>query len=94
MIFKNENVIEDLIDIMLQLHNYVPTEHHTAVDESSSYKASHDVLHKILFGGDQLTRKRAEMANNSRKNSGTPTKKLDGLIPVWEDWHARIFWRY
>lgn len=33
MIFKNENVIEDLIDIMLQLHNYVPTEHHTAVDE-------------------------------------------------------------
>ena len=52
---------------MLQLHNYVPTEHHTAVDESSSYKVSHDVLHKILFGGDQLTRKREEMANIPEK---------------------------
>ena len=78
-----------MIDIMLQLHNYVPTEHHTAVDESSSCEVSRDVLHKILFGGDQLTRKRAEMAKYSRKNSGTPTKKLDGLIPVCEDWHAK-----
>lgn len=45
MIFKNENVIEDMTDIMLQFHNYVPTEHHTAVNKSSGCEVSRDVLY-------------------------------------------------
>ena len=46
-------------------------------------------FHGILFGRDQLTRKRAETAKHTRKNSTTPTTKLEGLILICEDWHAK-----
>ena len=42
-----------------------------------------------VFGGDQLTHKRAESAKELRKNSITPTTQLKGLVPVCEDWHAK-----
>ena len=45
-------------------------------------------MSSILFGG-QLARKRAEAAKKSRKNSFTPVKQLQGLLPICEDWHAK-----
>uniref|UniRef100_A0A1X7SZS6 Uncharacterized protein n=1 Tax=Amphimedon queenslandica TaxID=400682 RepID=A0A1X7SZS6_AMPQE len=57
IIFRNKNVVEDMIDIMLQLHKYVPCEKKTKVDASSGCEVPCDVQHSILFGGDQLTRK-------------------------------------
>lgn len=89
MILKNENVLEEMIEIMLDMHEYVPVLPYEAIDEQTQCKIAEDRLHKILFGGDQLTRKRAETAKELRRNSVTPTTQLKGLIPVCEDWHAK-----
>ena len=46
-------------------------------------------LHCLLFGGDQLTRKRVETAIELRQNGSTPIHALKGIQPVCEDWHAK-----
>jgi L1 cell adhesion molecule like protein len=68
---------------------YVPVVPVTEVDEKTQKEVAVDRLHSILFGGDQLTRKRAESAKESRKNSLNPLAQLKGLIPICEDWHAK-----
>ena len=47
------------------------------------------VLHPVLFGGDQLTVARGRAAIKGKVNSQSATKKLSGLVPVIEDWHAK-----
>ena len=61
----------------------------TAMNKVTNKEISVDRMSSILFGGDQLTRKRAEAAKESRKNSFTPVKQLQGLLPICEDWHAK-----
>ena len=48
------------------------------------------MLHQILLGGDQLTVARCRGCQIIRINSVTQTKKLCGLHPVIEDWHAKV----
>ena len=86
---KNENDSDDLIDIMLELHKYVPVKKCTLVDGNSQRDVSGDVCHAILIGGDQLTRKRMEGVIDMRRNSKTPITSLRGLVPVCEDWNAK-----
>ena len=43
-----------------------------------------------LFGGDQLTTERARTVRNVLSNSDSASSKLEGLIPVTEDWHAKM----
>uniref|UniRef100_A0A1X7TXQ1 Uncharacterized protein n=1 Tax=Amphimedon queenslandica TaxID=400682 RepID=A0A1X7TXQ1_AMPQE len=85
VIFKNENVVEDMVDIMLKLQSYVPTEHSTVVDGVSRSTISFYVTNQILLGGVQLTRKRAKSAKFSRRNSLMTAECLDVLIPVCKD---------
>ena len=59
---KNENVIEDMIDILLQLHKYVPLRLREVINEVTQQSVVDDILHEVLLGGDQLTCKRAESA--------------------------------
>ena len=47
-------------------------------------------FHQILFGGDQLTAVRARSAQEIRTNSETGLGHLEGLVPVAEDWHAKV----
>lgn len=47
-------------------------------------------MHPILFGGDQLTAARARGAKKAKINSVDPSLRFDGLIPIAEDWHARL----
>ena len=89
MILKNENVLEDMIDILLKVHEYIPMQAQQVVDEQTQQSVAADLLHRILFGGDQLTRKRAESAIELRQNSTTPVTQLKGTIPICEDWHAK-----
>ena len=87
---KNENKGDDMVDIMSHIHQYVPSVDCCDLDASQSYMSSDKVrFHKILFGGDQLTAARARSSQKHRANALTPTERLEGLIPVAEDWHTK-----
>ena len=70
-----------MIEIMETLQQYVPI----CMDDSSD-----EVVHQILFGGDQLTAARSRGCAELRINSDTPTGRLKTLIPVPEDWHTLV----
>ena len=94
MLLKSENNYDDMIDIMDHLHKYVPSLH-TTEDVTFHSTGEHAVAHKvdfhpIIFGGDQLTVKRARGGQKIRSNSKTEDHKLGGLVPVAEDWHAKV----
>ena len=45
---------------------------------------------KILFGGDYLTAVRMRGAQSLRATEERAVDRLDGVIPVVEDWHTRM----
>lgn len=47
-------------------------------------------FHSILYGGDQLTVARMRGTQALRWTHSRPVDRFDGLIPVLEDWHARM----
>ena len=79
---------------MAHLHKYVPKKEYIVTTKVPEFNETAEVtkakLYSILFGGDQLTAARARRAKKFRVNSITPSKCLDGLIPVCEDWHAKV----
>ena len=82
-----------MVEIMTEAQKYVPTisqavDVEVAGESTVTVKADH--FHNILFGGDQLTVARAHGAQNVRENSVDGIGRLEGLIPVCEDWHARV----
>ena len=48
------------------------------------------MVQPITFGGDQLITARARCACEARMNSDTVLGRLDGLLPVAEDWHSSV----
>lgn len=91
---KNENHLDEMVDILTTLHPYVPLhEVQLATSEADAEvhgTATAEVLHKVLFGGDLLTAIRAKGAQQIRQNSEHPVGRLEGFIPVCEDWHAKV----
>ena len=83
-----------MIDIMDHLHKYVPslrtTEDVTFQSTGEHAVANRVHFHPIIFGGDQLTVKQARGGQKIRSNSKTEDHKLGGLVPVAEDWHAKV----
>ena len=83
-----------MVDIMSHLHKYVPTvecdEEVKVPDTDETVTIKQANIHRILFGGDQLTAARARGANKARINSVSPMKLLEGLTPCVEDWHAKL----
>ena len=91
---KNENKVDEMVDILTHLHQYVPTKTDvktinvpgtgdTEVVQSQS-------LHHLLIGGDQLTTERIKGAQGLRRNSTHATGCLEGFVPVTEDWHTKV----
>ena len=76
--------------IMKNLHKYVPKAAHQVVQLGENAAVSEEFFHEILFGGDQLTVCRSRAAQSARCNDDVPIERLEGLIPVVEDWHARL----
>ena len=56
----------------------------------SVVKMSDKVFTTTLVGGDQLTVARIRGAQRIRGNSPTSEQRFDGLLPVAEDWHAKM----
>ncbi len=83
-----------MVCILEHLHQYVPT---MSVSETLDLPGSSecvtmtvDYFHYLLFGGDMLTDKRAQGAKNIRSNPETGKERMEGLLPVSEDWHAKV----
>ena len=88
----NENKIDEMCSAMDELHVYVPTK--KVVMEKSPI--SGQVVNKedykfcrTLIGGDQLTIARARGSSAARVDHSTARDRLNGLMPVIEDWHAK-----
>ncbi len=73
---------------MEAVHQYVPCHIDPSVIVDGIQKK--DVLEKCLFGGDLLTCERARGAKRHRQDAATMVERLDGLVPVSEDWHAKM----
>lgn len=91
---KNENKGEDMVAIMAHLHQYAPL-----VEENQDYyvssidktvKVTRARARPILIGGDQLTVARARGAQKATANALSPSDRLEGLVPMVEDWHAKV----
>lgn len=91
---KNENVLSEMTEIMEELAKYVPskeTQQEVVIEEGSPpEKATTSHVHHILFGGDQLTVARIRGVTRQRQTSETAQGRMEGLIPVVEDWHAKL----
>lgn len=88
---------EDMIKCLEAIQVYVPA---TDVEREVTIpnKTGPDTVMKItdqqhkmtLVGGDQLTVARMRGAQKIRGNSETSQQRLDGILPVAEDWHAKM----
>ena len=47
-------------------------------------------FHSVLFGGDQLTVTRIRGTQTLRDTQDKAIDRLEGVIPVVEDWHTRM----
>ena len=61
----------------------------TQINMQITAKYTKDTFHRILFGGDQLTTAQAIGSQQIRQNSNRAKERLEGVIPVTEDWHAK-----
>lgn len=90
---KNENKPQEMLEILTHLHQYIPTIHHfhdKVISTGADVVTDETALYPILMGGDQLTAARARSALRLKLNSYTPCKKLEGIVPVVEDWHTKV----
>lgn len=82
------------MDILDELQKYAPSTSQTKdvpIPNSSEVRSLKEItFHRLLFGGDQLTAKRARAGIRIRNNSTNSADRLEGLLPVAEDWHAKV----
>lgn len=93
VVLKDENKKEDMIAIMKWLHKYIPTlEYQKKHTMSTNEEEVSDefLFHQVLFGGDQLTCSRARGSQKARTSEENDRDRLMGLVPVAEDWHAKV----
>lgn len=99
IIKKNETMYKDMIDILDHHHKYVPSkvakvpycgDEQEELSEDAAVSIILTIFHKILFGGDQLTVARARGSQLDRVTSDTGANQLQGIIPVFEDWHVEL----
>ncbi|KAL5467031.1 hypothetical protein EMCRGX_G031198 [Ephydatia muelleri] len=93
VILKNENQVDEMGQIMEILHKYVPCQQSSDEIELASgqlLSVKYTKFLHILMGGDQLTVSRMRSVHEGLENSNCPRERLEGLVPVVEDWHAKV----
>ena len=89
----NENNLDEMSQILAHYMKLVPTfpakGHHTLTN-GISIDFDDSRFHSILFGGDQLTVARMRSTQVLRDTQERKVDRLEGVIPVVEDWHARM----
>ena len=71
-----------MIGILSELSEYVPCIQQTEADSVTHVEVFNDLIHPVLSGGDQMTRRRIESAREGRKNDISPLTELKGFVPV------------
>ena len=94
IILKNENKIDEMVQILSELQQYVSFAQKTVEVDVDGEDEPHELIidrfHSILLGGDQLTVSRIRSAQAARLNSECGSGQLRGFTPVVEDWHAKL----
>lgn len=89
---KSETKYEDMICVMDEVQEYIPTVSTSLtvdVDEEEEENMIIDDFHPILVGGDMLTTARARGSQRIRRCGERAKERLEGVIPVREDWHCK-----
>jgi len=82
-----------MCSIMKSLQKYVPKRTYQVtyhLSEDNEFVVNEECYHRTLFGGDQLTVCRSRGAQSARCADDVSDERFDGLVPVTEDWHARM----
>ena len=93
IIDKNENRVDEMCHIMDKLHTLVPgktTVTFFLLPEEENEEILGETFHQLLVGGDQVTAARCRGSAAARCDMDTKTSRLYGLVPVSEDWHAKL----
>ena len=90
----NENKNEERIQILSYLHQYVPVMEYDedlfvpSINEEVTIPKA--LFSPVLLGGDQLTAAHARGAKKAKLSADIPLKRLEGIVPVAEDWHTKM----
>lgn len=91
---KNENKGSEMVEILSHLHQYVPileyTETTRVLETDETVEVPKASVHPIFLAGDQVTANRARNAIKAKANEDKPALRLEGLVPVAEDWHTKL----
>ncbi len=82
---------EDMVDILEEYKKYIPSkvvnlEEPIPGTDLTEYR----VFLSTLLGGDGLSVAQARGAQYIRSTSELAMHRLDGFLPVAEDWHAKV----
>ena len=92
----DEMYYEDMIKALEHIQHYAPSkevERELMVPSQTgleTVKLKEKKFSTTIVGGDQLTVSRIRGSQRIRGNSDTSEQRLDGLLPVSEDWHAKM----
>ena len=97
MLPYSEIKYEDMIKCLEDIQVYVPSKE-VEREVTIPNKTGPDTIMKIrdqqhmmtLVGGDQVTVARIRGAQRIHGNSETSQQRLDGILPLAEDWHAKM----
>ena len=82
-----------MAQILEELQHYVPSRtviHYIPIEGGVDIRHEDASMYKIILGGDQLTCARVRGAQAIRCNGETSSSRLEGVIGVSEDWHAKV----
>ena len=89
ILLKSETNYDDMMDILDHYQNYVPSVScEKDIPDTSRMEDNHFLT--TLVGGDYLSVARARGAQLIRSTSELEKHKLNGILPVAEDWHAKV----
>ena len=93
VLLYSENKLDEMSKILehfMQFVATVPKEGRVLLPNGSFLDYDNTRFFRILVGGDQLTAARIRGTQAQRHLQDKAVDRLEGVIPVVEDWHARM----
>lgn len=93
VLLHNENKLDEMGKILESLMTFVPAlpaEGELTLPNGARIEFDNTAFTKILLGGDQLTVARVRGTQALRQSEDKAADRLEGIIPVCEDWHVRM----